>query len=1086
MQGSRKFNSSVGISAWGGLNSNILNIHDESTGNDIDKVYSRKQVVGAGYIDKVVGSLMSAEEIHSIGSICDMSDHSDDATCLNRPDLGAREPGEECPTCFNKFGRCNGHFGKMSIPSHAWFIHPYYIKVVSRIMNLFCFTCFKRQIADLSTDCLLDLDANLPEAVFLYDSDTIELFMSDNFNITNGEDRIKALAKLRENKQKGCPNPSGGPGHICTSFKSIKNELKIVEVIKSGKINKEIDIDIPTIKCYLKSITKYFEADPDRYDMIGFRDLKFENFVISVILVLPSCNRQSVSMGGRIKESDFTTLYRSMLNIINDLKTKKDEHSLIEARARLREAFFHYINNKDGAKGNNNAEPMKTFSDMMNKKEGWMRKHIVSTRVDNSGRTVVTGDNTLLPHQVGVPSYMAKKFRIPLKVTTYNKEHVDQLIENGIVVMLTRLPSGIRTVITDSNRNIRAKEGDIAERILVTGDIIIANRQPTLHRFSIMAHEAVVDEDIPGEPESNTLRFNTAVVSGYNMDFDGDEAHIHVPMSVDARAQAAYLMAVQNVPISDQTSTNVFGLIQNTVWGLYEITKRNPTIEEDEWYRLAKLPQNISQLPHAKEFESGWDFQKRVDYVLDTAPGIFMKKGLDLDQYNGYTLISLAFPSNFSYSKRIEKGDDICIENGIYCGGIMNKSVSGSGANSITQMMYSQFGPQAILIYVHVMQQVVQEWMTTVGGFTISISSFLPDRKMVKKIEEVKKTELRKVRELAQRNTAGVFNKDNFDEVLRLSLIDIGSQLDSELTEDESARLINEISFDIFKVVQVEINSFLKGLTDEPYEEAQIIKTLTKSINKVVSTNDSRYNDLHDGLKDVVLQFLEKEASNPEEYDNTSEKSKFERAELESDTMDTLENLGTNIANEIVLSDEQLEKNDPLNSMIDSRARGKLFNLTQSKFGLSQQTKSGRRLAAEISGNRRVVPFFMENDIGPEALGWIDQSYINGLSVTSYISASIPNRQTQTDTSLKTAHTGYMQRRLQASMGDYSIMPDGSVRNEKGEIITYLYGGHGFDAARMFKVGDSYSFVNIEALKLEIDSEFDSDIKTFKEFIDKF
>ena len=196
-------------------------------------------------------------------------------------------------------------------------------------------------------------------------------------------------------------------------------------------------------------------------------------------------------------------------------------------------------------------------------KHGRFRQNLSGKRVDFTGRTVISPDPNCAIDEVIVPTLMAKVLTYPERVTQHNIEKLRKLILTGpenhpganFVESKISVPSGyLSAAVSKSNKQTTVKIslmharnrakiadelkiGDVVERHLADGDTVLFNRQPSLHRVSIMAHKARI---MPNK----TLRFNECVCTPYNADFDGDEMNIHVPQTEEARAEARTLLNV--------------------------------------------------------------------------------------------------------------------------------------------------------------------------------------------------------------------------------------------------------------------------------------------------------------------------------------------------------------------------------------------------------------------------------------------------------------------------------------------------------------------------------------------------------------
>jgi DNA-directed RNA polymerase II subunit RPB1 len=185
--------------------------------------------------------------------------------------------------------------------------------------------------------------------------------------------------------------------------------------------------------------------------------------------------------------------------------------------------------------------PLKTLQQRLKGKEGRIRGNLMGKRVDFSARTVITADPNLGIEQVGVPRSVAMNLTVPERVTPFNISQLSQLVANGPLVH-----PGVKHIIRSDGTHIDLRyvknkaelllvNGWIVERHLRDDDIILFNRQPSLHKMSIMGHRVKV-------LDWSTFRLNLSCTSPYNADFDGDEMNLHVPQFLPARAEAEELM----------------------------------------------------------------------------------------------------------------------------------------------------------------------------------------------------------------------------------------------------------------------------------------------------------------------------------------------------------------------------------------------------------------------------------------------------------------------------------------------------------------------------------------------------------------
>jgi len=196
--------------------------------------------------------------------------------------------------------------------------------------------------------------------------------------------------------------------------------------------------------------------------------------------------------------------------------------------------------------------------------------------------------------------------------------------------------------------------GYLIERHLANGDIVMFNRQPSLHQMSIMAHYVKV---LPGK----TFRLHPSVCPPYNADFDGDEMNLHVPQSEEARSEAILLMRVQDQLISPRYGGPIIGALRDFITGAYLLTKDGTTLTSQEFSNLAMLGSYEGKLPTPAS------------------------KGKNGPIYTGKQLFSLFLPEDFNYviTSKWSKGTkgtlkDVVIKNGELISGVIDKSSIGA------------------------------------------------------------------------------------------------------------------------------------------------------------------------------------------------------------------------------------------------------------------------------------------------------------------------------------------------------------------------------------------------------------------------
>ncbi|TKR64374.1 hypothetical protein L596_024921 [Steinernema carpocapsae] len=207
--------------------------------------------------------------------------------------------------------------------------------------------------------------------------------------------------------------------------------------------------------------------------------------------------------------------------------------------------------------------PLKSIKQRLKGKEGRIRGNLMGKRVDFSARTVITADPNLPIDTVGVPKTIAQNLTFPEIVTPFNIDKLQELVNRG-----TDNYPGAKYIIRENGSRVDLKyhprasdlhlqPGYRVERHMRDGDIIVFNRQPTLHKMSMMGHRVKI---LPW----STFRMNLSVTTPYNADFDGDEMNLH-PQSLETRAEISEIAMVPRQLITPQANKPVMGIVQDTL-----------------------------------------------------------------------------------------------------------------------------------------------------------------------------------------------------------------------------------------------------------------------------------------------------------------------------------------------------------------------------------------------------------------------------------------------------------------------------------------------------------------------------------------
>jgi len=626
--------------------------------------------------------------------------------------LGTLEPRQRCKTCGNTAIRCPGHFGhiELAVP----IVHVEFTKVIYNVLTATCRNCGR----------LL-----LPET-------QIEKIRS---RIERTRKLLGAVSSafykkiLRDARNKECPH-CGAPQFKVeftkpTTFHEISEEgaQRLTPSMIRERLERILDEDL---------------------EVVGFnpKSARPEWMVLQVLPVPPVYVRPSITLESGIRsEDDLTHKLVDIIRINQRLKENMEAGAptlIIQDLSELLQ--YHvttYFNNE--ASGipparHRSGRALKTLSQRLKGKEGRFRSNLSGKRVDFSARTVISPDPNLDINEVGVPLQVAIRLSIPENVTEWNIEELRQLVINGPEnypgALYVVRPDGKRIrleFVTDREKIAEALEpGFIVERHLKDGDTAIFNRQPSLHRMSIMAHNVRV---LPHK----TFRLHLCVCPPYNADFDGDEMNLHIPQGEEARTEARLLMQVQDQILSPRFGGPIIGAKTDFITAAYLFTKKSTLLTREEVCRLLLAAGYEGSLPEPtlKKPEPRWT-GKRIF-------SLFIPKDLN---YAFKAATCIACPR--CLREECEHDAYVVIKNGVLKSGIIDRnSIGAEQSESLLHRIIKDYGPAAGREFLNRICKVLTLFIT-MRGFTYSFDELelsRPVQRKIRKIIEVREKRIRKL-----------------------------------------------------------------------------------------------------------------------------------------------------------------------------------------------------------------------------------------------------------------------------------------------------------------------------------------------------
>ncbi len=680
-----------------------LNLHKN------DKVPSR--IIGVQF------SMLSPDEIRR-NSVVEIT--SRDTYINNKPQpgglfdprMGVLEPGLICPTDGLTYIDTPGYFGHIELARPVFWIQ--HIKEIQKILKIICYKCSKLKINKKEHDHILDWSA---EQRWQY--------------VTNQ----KVLKCGLGNDGCGCKQPD--------KIK-LENMATINGVIK-------VDGEDTTIRFTPELVLKLFKRISN--DDVSFMGLsptwsRPEWMVCEVLPVPPPAVRPSVKHDAQQRsEDDLTQIYCNILKTNKDLGEKienKVNSNIIEGLTDVIQYFVAMIvNNK--VKGTQpmaqrSGRPLNCIMGRLNSKYGRIRGNLMGKRVDYSARSVITGDPNLSIRQLGVPLKIAMNITKPIQVNDKNRNYLLQLVRNGPdnypgAKILERNNGESVSLRYADKSTIKLMNGDIVHRHMMDGDAVLFNRQPSLHRMSMMCHIVKIMK------KGDTFRLNVGVTKPYNADFDGDEMNMHMPQNIAAETELKNLAAIPYQLISPAGNSPIIGIFQDSLLGSYRISRPNIKFTHREAMRLLMMYSNVDVDALNKLGDSISNFE----VLSQIMPHVTLK----------------------SKTKLFEEGiDDYAISNNVleirdgkYIRGQMDKGSLGSTTMGIIHRTCNDFGNMRATKFIDDLQNVVTEYMKT-SCFSVGISDLIADQKTQDSIVQAITTQKQEVQSIIDKIHAGTFENN--------------------------------------------------------------------------------------------------------------------------------------------------------------------------------------------------------------------------------------------------------------------------------------------------------------------------------------
>jgi DNA-directed RNA polymerase II subunit RPB1 len=678
---------------------------------------------------KIIGiqfCMLSPDEIRK-GSVAEIT--SRDTYVGNKPvigglfdpRMGVQEPGLICPTDGLDYMQTPGYFGHMELAKPVFYIQ--YLPTVIKILRCVCCQCSKLLISKEKHKHILSMD---PEHRW-----------NHVFSLAN---KVK---RCGEDTEDGCnckqPNKIKKEG-LATIFAEWDN-IEGLGPEDTDKLNMRFTPEI-----VLKIFRRISDED---VNFMGFSPVwsRPDWMVCQVLAVPPPAVRPSVKHDAQQRsEDDISHIIVNMIKANKTLQEKIAQNAPANVIDDWTTVLQYYVATQIDNKipgvasvAQRSGRPLKSVKERLNGKGGRVRGNLMGKRVDFSARSVITPDPNLSIRELGIPMKIAKNITKPVIVNEKNKNYLTKLVMNGpdeypgAKILEKRNGENISLRYVD-RESLRLEIGDTVHRHMMDGDGILFNRQPTLHRMSMMCHIARIMK------KGDTFRMNVGDTKPYNADFDGDEMNLHMPQDEESETELKQLAAVPWQIISPANNQSIVGIFQDSLLGAYRFTRKDINFTSRDAMNLLMSYNKVdtAALRNQNDMVSNFEI---ISQILPPLSLTYKTKlfGDDEDKETSNNVLE--------------------IKDGEYIRGHMEKSVLGAGSKGLIHRICNDFGNMKAADFIDDIQNVITEYMKA-SAYSVGISDLIANKATNEAIAEIISTKKQQVKNIIDQTQLGVFENN--------------------------------------------------------------------------------------------------------------------------------------------------------------------------------------------------------------------------------------------------------------------------------------------------------------------------------------
>ncbi len=674
-------------------------------------------------VSKILGiqfSILSPEEIRngSVAEITNRDTYVNNKPVINGlfdPRMGVLEPGFICPTDGLDYMQTPGYFGHIELARPMYYIQ--YLSVIMKILRCCCFKCSKLLISKEKNKHLLN---------------------------KNSSDRWNSVFSIASKIKRCGEDTNNGCG--CKQPNKIKKEGLATLIAEWDDADTDSDTGKISLTLTPEIVIKIFKRITDEdVSFMGFSPIwsRPDWMVCQVLAIPPPAVRPSVKHDSQQRSED--DISHIIVNIIKANKTLQEKietnaaANVIDDWATVLQYYVStLIDNKIpgvASVAQRSGRPLKSIKERLNGKAGRVRGNLMGKRVDFSARSVITPDPNLSIKELGVPIKIAMNITQPERVNKRNKNYLLKLAQNGpdtypgAKILERKNGENISLRYVD-RESIQLREGDIVHRHLMDGDPVLFNRQPTLHRMSMMCHIAKIMH------RGDTFRMNVGDTKPYNADFDGDEMNMHAPQDTESASELQNLAAVPYQIISPANNKSIVGIFQDSLLGAYRFTRPNISFSIRKAMNILMHYNNID----ISKFPTG-NSMSNFEILSQILPPLSLK----------YKTKGFKEDDDYKTSNSVLE-----IVNGNYVRGQLDKGTLGDDSKGLIQRTCNDFGNMTSADFIDNLQNIVTEYMK-LSGYSVGISDLIANKQTNDAITAAITKKKMEVKSLIDQTHLGIF-----------------------------------------------------------------------------------------------------------------------------------------------------------------------------------------------------------------------------------------------------------------------------------------------------------------------------------------